>query len=344
MMKLTKNKAFLIGDYISRRYFSKVDIAEGYLVVGEKTVYFADSRYFSALKEKLSDTEITPMLFEGYDGIKEYLLSQGVTGIYLDYSVTTVNEYKEIKKFGLKVKDGKPLVDRARSVKTKSEISNIKRACKIAQTALYQVLPQITVGMTEKEVAEILEMQMVCMGAEGTSFDTIVAFGKNSAVPHHQTGETTLQENQVILIDFGCKYNGYCSDMTRTVFFGKPDGQFVERYNAVLNANILAEQNIKVGDSGIVADGYARNYLNERGLENLFTHSLGHGIGLEIHEHPYLSPKKENKLRANTVFSVEPGIYIDGEYGIRIEDTVLLTKTGVKRLMDDDKSLITLQP
>ena len=180
------------------------------------------------------------------------------------------------------------------------------------------------------------------LGAEDVSFDTIIAFGVNAAVPHHETSSDTLKENSCILMDFGCKYKGYCSDITRTLYFGQPDSEFLSAYDLVLSANVLAEEEIFAGMTGKNGDKIARDYLDKNGIGQYFTHSLGHGIGLNIHESPYLSRKGEEVLTDNMVFSIEPGVYFDGKFGIRIEDTVLLSGGKVKRLFNDDKKLIVL--
>ena len=193
--------------------------------------------------------------------------------------------------------------------------------------------------MTELELKDIIENYILEFGGEGTSFDTIVAFSKNSAVPHHKTGSTVLENDMPMLIDMGARYNGYCSDITRTFFFGNPSKEFISCYDAVLKANITAEQNIKCGTATDVADEFARNFLKEKGLAEYFTHSLGHGLGLEIHEYPTLSFRKKDILTENMLFTIEPGVYLENKFGIRIEDTVLLTKDGVKRLFTDSKEL-----
>jgi Xaa-Pro aminopeptidase len=186
---------------------------------------------------------------------------------------------------------------------------------------------------------------MRALGAEGTSFPTIVAFGAHAAVPHHQTGDTKLKFGDEILIDFGCKINGYCSDITRTFLFGD-DGkkeEFKKAYAAVLKAHELVKERVTSGMLGKEADAIAREYLKSQGYGELFTHSLGHGIGLNVHEAPSVSMKGETPLENGMVFSDEPGVYLAGEYGIRIEDTVRLENGKVKSFMSKtDKNLIIL--
>ena len=332
----------LITDRLTRKYLMGVDIAEGYLITGKDTAYFTDARYFYAAKEKLDGTGILALLYTGQQDISSYIKKSGATALYIDYTRTTVKEYENYKKIGLDIKDCSNTLELLRSVKSQSEITHIKKACEIIESALYFVLKTIKVGDTELEIKERIETEMIKLGAESASFDTIVAFGKNSAVPHHETGKTPLKPNTVILIDTGAVYKGYCSDITRTLFFGTPTDKFISCYNAVLLANESAEREITAGMKTDQADKIARDVLGKSGLDKYFTHSLGHGVGLEIHEYPTLSPKKSPILENGTVFTVEPGVYFDGEFGIRIEDTVLLTDGKVQRLFSDDKQLIKL--
>ena len=198
---------------------------------------------------------------------------------------------------------------------------------------------------TETAVAAMLEYNMRKLGAQGLSFETIVAFGANAAVPHHETGLKTLKFGDEILIDFGCRVNGYCSDITRTFLFGD-DGkheEFKKAYKCVLEAHLLAQQKIVAGMTGKEADAVAREYLKACGYGELFTHSLGHGIGLNVHEMPSISPRGETALCDGMVFSDEPGVYKAGEFGIRIEDTVTLMNGKIKSFMSKtDKSLVIL--
>ncbi len=342
-LKSDGKSAYLITDFSDRRYFSKVDISEGILVISKEKYYFSDARYFSALKEKLESSEIEAKLYTDIKSLLEFLKSKNISTVFIDYNKTTVKEYKEYKSLGLKIKDVKDRINKLRSVKKREEISCIKKACKITEKAYYYAISKVRKEMTEKELKEILVKKMISLGAEGESFFSIVAFSKNSAVPHHQTGDTRLEENSVILIDTGCKVNGYCSDFTRTCFFGTPDKEFLTAYEQVLRANLTAEEKISVGYSGVQADSIARDYFKSNNTDKYFTHSLGHGIGLDIHEAPYLSKKSKEVLKKGMVFSIEPGLYFENKFGIRIEDTVILKKSGIERFFSDDKSLMIIK-
>ena len=334
--------ACLITDRISRKYFSGIDVEEGLFLLSKSPIYFADARYFSMVKDMLKGSGITPVLLENLDTVKVHLNRQKIKKLFIDFEKTYLCDYLSYKKFGVKLIDGSSELKKFRSVKTQEEIENVKIACEIIEKAFYKTLESVKVGITEKELCKILQDNIIHFGGEGESFNSIVAFSKNSAVPHHITGDTVLEDNSVILIDTGCKYKGYCSDFTRTVFYGTPSSDFLNAYEAVKVANELCIEKIKAGFTCKDCDKIARDYLETKNLSGFFTHSLGHGVGLEIHESPYLSRKSKDKVVENNVFTIEPGVYMDGKFGIRIEDTVVI-KDGVdQRLFTDDKKLIIL--
>jgi Xaa-Pro aminopeptidase len=291
------------------------------------------------VKPELEELGVKTMLYKSLQDIKGYLKEQGIKKLYLDFEKTTLTEYQSYKELKVKLVDGSKALKLARSSKTEYELEQIKKACNIAQNAYASAISKVRKGMTELELKDLIVTEMINLGADCESFDTIVAFGKNSAVPHHRTGESKLEDNSVILVDTGCMVNGYCSDITRTAYFGKPSEKFLSVYNAVLSANLTAIDNITDGTNTLDADAYARNLLKEKGYGENFTHSLGHGVGLEIHEFPTLSPKKSDDLSNGMVFTIEPGAYFDGEFGVRIEDTVALINGKVERLFNDSKEL-----
>ena len=338
-LSVIDGKCYLFKDRLNRRYFSGTDIAEGFLLIAEKPVYFTDLRYYSAAKDKISKSGITPCVYKSIDDLAAEIKAQNVKTVYIDYIRTTLSECEEYRKsFGdVKFADCSREITELRRVKDESETESIKNACAIAERAVNDAFSRLYEGMTEKELKKFVEDSMSALGGEGAAFDTIVAFGKNAAVPHHETGDAKLIENQVVLIDTGCKVNGYCSDITRTAFFGEPDDGFLKAYDAVLSANLKAEEEIYAGMSGKAADKIARDLLKARGYGEYFTHSLGHGVGLEIHESPFLSPKSCDILDNGTVFTVEPGVYMEGRFGIRVEDTCIMENGKAKRLFKDDK-------
>lgn len=342
-LSVESGNCYFFEDRLNRRYLSGVDIAEGYLLYSETPVYFTDMRYYSAAKEKLEKVGITARVFRNFQDVAAEINAQKISASYIDFTRTTMSRYAEYKKLFGEIKDCSNELSALRSVKSAAEIEDIKKACAIAEKAVAYAFRKIREGITELELKKILEDRMETLGGEGASFDTIVAFGSNSAVPHHETGKNKLKRGMPVLIDTGCKVNGYCSDITRTAFFGEPDVEFLSVYDAVLSANEKAEREIRRDMAGKDADKIARDLLSARGYGEYFTHSLGHGVGLEIHESPRLSPSSEDKLSENTVFTVEPGVYIDGKFGVRIEDTCIMTEGKAKRLFKDDKKPLIIR-
>ncbi len=324
-----------------RKYLTGFSSSFGYVLSDKNgSTFYTDSRYLEAAEKALKGSEIS---------VKEYLSPLiDMLSSYKQVAVPVERigylNYKKLQDAGFSIVDSSSAFTQAMSVKEDYEIDSIKKACEITDKAFFELLGQIKEGMTENEVAAVLEFLMRKGGASGTSFDTIVCFGENSSVPHHETGMRKLRFGDIILIDFGCKVNGYCSDCTRTVLFGddKKHAEFKKTYSYVLEAHNLAKEQIKCGMTGKEADAIARNCLKKYGLDKFFTHSLGHGIGINIHEFPRLSMKSDDRLINGMVFSDEPGVYLAGKYGIRIEDTIMLDNGNVISLTDSDKKLIIL--
>ncbi len=325
------------------RYLTGIEPENGLAIVDKDgTTLYTDMRYMEAAEKLLKGTDVAPVLYKQAE-VLERLARYESVGV--SFNQMAHIEYLTLEKAGAKLVNIDKQLTNVMIVKSAWELENIQKACEIAEKGFLATLPEIKEGMTEREVAALLEYQMCKFGAEGTSFATIVAFGAHAAVPHHETGNTKLKFGDEILIDFGCKVNGYCSDITRTFLFGD-DGKheaFKKAYAAVLKAHELVKEKLVSGMTGIEADAIARNYLSEQGYGELFTHSLGHGIGLNIHEMPSLSIKGTMTLTDGMVFSDEPGVYQVGEYGIRIEDTVALVNGKVKSFMSlTDRNLLIL--
>lgn len=318
------------------RYITGFTAEDGAVVVDKNgTTLYTDSRYMEAAEKLFRGTDVTPVLWEKRT-VADIL--QGYDRVAIAYSETKYTEYLRLAELGCTLVNADEAFRSAMLVKNEQELACIQRACEIAEDAFNALLPEIKESMTEAEVAALLEYNMRMRGAQGTSFDTIVAFGAHAAVPHHETGATKLCFGDEVLIDFGCRVNGYCSDITRTFLFGD-DGKhedFKKAYKAVLTAHELVKAKLRSGMNGKEGDAIARDYLTEQGYGALFTHSLGHGVGLNIHEAPWVTPTKRGEafvLTDGMVFSDEPGVYKVGEYGIRIEDTVTLQNGKVKSFM-----------
>lgn len=322
-------------------YYTSFKCQDGYAVITETEKYLlVDRRYYYAA---IKNAKAKVVLIENGSCV-DFLLSVGAKTIGLIYSLTSLSFFNELTNKGFAVKDVTFNYVTQSAVKTDSEIDKIAKAQSVAEKSFTETLSVLKEGMTEREVAAYLEYRFSVNGAESKSFDTIIAFNESSSVPHHQTGNSVLTKNSVILMDFGCKVGGYCSDMTRTIAFGEVSAEFKKAYDATLAAHLAAFDGIREGMTGKQADALARNVLNSYELGEYFTHSLGHGVGVKIHENPRLSKTSDEVLKNGNVFSIEPGVYIDGKFGIRIEDTVYLKNGKCVTLNATDKNLITVKP
>lgn len=235
------------------------------------------------------------------------------------------------------------LVEVLRESKDPSEVAQIREAVRIAEFALGRTLPCVRVGMTELAVAGILEQELRSAGSEGFPFETIIASGARSALPHARASRAVIAAGDFLLFDFGAVAGGYCSDITRTFVVGRaPDSRQIEIHDIVREANASASVGVRAGMRGKDADALARQYIERRGYAEAFGHSLGHGIGLEIHEAPRLAKSAESPLAPGAVVTIEPGIYLEGWGGVRIEDDVVLTTEGPEVLTSFDRTLIRL--
>lgn len=270
----------------------------------------------------------------------EVLKSMGATRIGFEDSAILYKDFKTIRKqlgddtkfvaLGNKVDD-------LRKIKTADEIQKLARVLQITDEALAKVEPTIIAGESEKAVGWRIEQAFRELGAEGPSFPTIVASGPNAALPHHPTGDRLIQEGEPIIIDMGAYVDGYCGDLTRTVWVGEPDPKLREIYQIVYQAIEAAEAGIKPGMTGKEADALARDVITEAGYGDQFIHSLGHGLGVRVHEGPSLSPRYNQPLEPGHVVTIEPGIYIPGWGGVRIEDVATITVDGIEVFTESPK-------
>lgn len=234
------------------------------------------------------------------------------------------------------------IIGELRKCKTADEAEKMRKSSELAEKALGKVIPMIKVGMTENEVRDLLETEMKHQGITAPSFETIIGSGSNSALPHYTAGDKVLNSGDSIVIDFGGMYQGYCSDMTRTLILGKATKEYEEVYETVKEAQKRAVEAVKPGKKAAEIDAAARDYIAEKGYGDYFIHRTGHGIGMEVHEEPYISDISNTILQPGMVFSIEPGIYIPGRFGVRIEDLVMVTESGVEVLNKYAKELIEL--
>jgi Xaa-Pro aminopeptidase len=242
------------------------------------------------------------------------------TQVFIEDSIT-LSEYRALEKLqGSNIQETSGCIAHIRAVKNAQEIKRHKAAQAITDKAFTHIIGFIRPGMTEKEVQIELEYYMAKQGAGALAFPSIVATGQNGASPHAIAGETKLRPGQALVMDFGAKYKGYCSDMTRTVFLGQPTDKMKAAYNALIEVNEEIEALLAPGITGAFAHGHALEILAQAGFANAMGHSLGHGVGLEVHEQPLLAPKNNVPLEVGNIVTVEPGIYIPHEFGMRLED------------------------
>ena len=337
--------AILVSGAENRRYLSGFSGSAGYLFIsGERAHLATDFRYTEQATAQAVHFNVEQVRV-GWDWLITQLKESGAKRLGFESQAMTVatynslmnaiNENSELSRIELvPVAD---MTDGQRSIKDSDELALLQRAIDASDLAMERVCPAITEGMTEREVGWRMEMAMRDAGADGISFDTIVAAGPNGAMAHHMPTDYVIKRGEPIVIDMGAKVGGYCSDITRTVVVGEPDEMFHKIYNIVLDAQLTAIRDVKTGMNGEEADKLARDVIADAGYGDNFGHSLGHGVGLAVHENPRVSPRSTDPLDVNSVFTVEPGIYLSGWGGVRIEDIVILGEGGATPLSKASK-------
>jgi len=332
---------FMVTQPENRRYLSGFTGSAGVLFITQEAALIAtDFRYYEQSRQEAPLFELVKIegKFEGLlPRILERLGSRRVAfeGDHLTYDAYTT--YRQAIPEQIELVSTKDVVRWLRAVKEPEEIAAIRRAVALTDRAFDILREMMQPGMIERELAWKLEREMRQAGAEKLSFDVILAGGPASAMAHAKASERPLQAGQPIVIDTGCMWQGYCSDLTRTVILGEPDARFMEIYGIVRQAQERAQTNLRAGMKGNEAHALAEEVIERAGYGDAFGHGLGHGVGLAIHELPVLSPLSDHTLEAGMVFSVEPGIYLPGWGGVRIEDLVLLTEQGVEVLSQAKK-------
>lgn len=313
------------------------EMGKGYMIT--------DSRYYEQVEKECQDltlirleqksySEAVKELFENvHGGVKVAIEDDMKLSMYLKLCRLCNHCEFEIKG---------NLINACRMVKDEEEIDKIRRAEAIGDAAFSYILDILKPGIAETEIAWELEFFMRKQGASKLSFDTIVASGANSSMPHAQVTERRIKQGDFVTMDFGCVYQGYCSDMTRTVAVGRPTDEMRKVYQIVLEANQRSMEQIAEGKQCSYIDSLARDYIKAQGYGECFGHGLGHGVGIYIHEEPRFSPKCDVQIKENMVITVEPGIYLPGKFGVRIEDLVVVKKEGSKNLTHSPKELVIL--
>ena len=309
-------------------YYSGYNNPECALVADKQGIrYYTDDRYTNEARSIVpSDYEIVPVHCSNWKRICEDIMAHSPAKVALEMDYMTYNGVDSIRSLlsGVELVDCTAALCEGRVLKREDEIGYIRTAAHCNDVAFEAVLGQVREGMTELELAYLLQYEYIKAGGEGIAFDTISVFGEHTAYPHGHPGHQRLRVGDVITLDFGTKYKGYCSDITRSFAFGDPGEEYKVAYGHVLTANKMGIDAAYNGISGEELDAVSRNYLESVGLAKYFTHSLGHGVGIDIHEKPFLSTKSKDKVMKGMTFTVEPGIYINGKFGIRIEDLLYM--------------------
>ena len=340
-------EAIIISSPENRRYFTGFPSSDGYLVVTKNdAVFFTDSRYIEAAQKSVKNCR-AQKLTRVSNEIKDYIREKNIIKIYTERNRVTVSDYDFFKTVfsPCRVTASKKLekeTDNIRRAKSEEEKEYILTAQKIAENAFEHILTFIKPGVTEKQIALELDFYMLSHGAEAVSFETIAVTGAKSSMPHGVPDETVVKNGDFITMDFGAVYKGYHSDMTRTVAVGEVTEEQKTVYETVLKAQKKALSVLKKGLPCSEADKAARDIIDNAGYGDYFGHSTGHGVGVEIHENPTLAPKSTDILEIGDVVTVEPGIYLPGKFGIRIEDMALITENGYENLTSSPKELIIL--
>ncbi|MCG8541638.1 MAG: Xaa-Pro peptidase family protein [Clostridia bacterium] len=327
----------------NRRYLSKFSGSSGYVVITEdKNIFITDFRYVQQAFDECKGFEIIQHTND--KTIYDILNGLCINKLGFEDEFVTVSQYNEfIEKLNdIHFTPLKDTLNRLRAIKDEDEIDEIRKAAHIADKTFEYICSILKAGITEWEVALEIENFMKKKGAAGTAFKSIVASGKRASLPHGVASHKVIEEGDFVTLDFGCIYNGYCSDMTRTVVIGKATDRQKEIYNIVLEAQEAVLGFIKPGITGYDADKIARDIIKAKGYGDYFGHGLGHGVGLEVHELPKLSPLGKDTLQANMVVTDEPGIYLPDFGGVRIEDLIVVTENGCEVLSKSPKHLIEL--
>lgn len=342
---MASNEAFslLVTDLTNIRYLTGFTGSSATLLVtaGEALI-ISDGRYEQQLRQQCPDLEssISPLGKSLFEFTAEHLNARSKKEVHFEYDAITLKQFEGLRDdYQGQLKKSGPWVQTLRAIKDEGEIQLIRESIRINEIVFKKVTQLMTAQSTEREIAAEIEYQGRCLGADGCSFEPIVAVGQNSALAHYRPGDATLGDGDFALIDWGLNYRGYASDLTRMVVKSKIPPQLAEIYEVALAAQQSAIAQIKPGVEAKQIDATARDLIAAAGFGDQFNHSLGHGIGLNIHEGPRLSPSFNDKLQPSMVVTVEPGIYLPGFGGVRIEDDVLVTENGAEVISNLPKEL-----
>ncbi|MDQ1909578.1 Xaa-Pro peptidase family protein [Paenibacillus sp. GD4] len=338
-------QALLVTGDINRRYISGFTGSAGYvLITDRRAILLTDFRYMTQAPQQAIGLEVIEHAPKAMETVKDLLAQEKVTALGFEQNDLSYGAFRSISEVlsGIELIPTDNLVEKLRMVKDAGEIEIMQEAADLADRTFSHILGFLKPGAVEKDIALEIEMFVRRHGAASTSFETIVASGERSALPHGKASDRVLGNNEFVKLDYGAYYKGYCSDITRTVVVGKASDQHREIYRIVLEAQLEALDKIRPGMTGREADAIARDVIKRHGYGDKFGHGTGHGLGMEVHEAPRLSMMGDIVLEPGMAVTVEPGIYIPGFGGVRIEDDIIITETGIRILTKSTKELLEI--
>ncbi len=332
--------AILISQPENRRYMSGFSGSAGWLLItAGRALLATDFRYYEQVGREAPGFELAQIKTKFSDLLPDLFADLGVERLGFESQHVTVDQLDTWRQEvdGVEWVPLKDTVEGIRSIKEEAEIDALRRSVALTDAAFAHLVERIRPGMTEREAAWEIEAYMRGHGASKVAFDLIVAAGPNGALPHARPGDHVIRAGEPIVVDIGCLVEGYCSDMTRTICLGQPSAKYLEVWDLVLQAQEAVEAMVRAGVSGVEADAAARDLITEAGYGEYFGHGLGHGVGLAVHEGPRASRLSEDTFEAGMTLTIEPGIYLPGEFGVRLEDLVLIGQEGIEILTNTPK-------
>ena len=345
--KLSGNEALIIENDDNRFYFSGFLSSAGTIIITKQNAYLLiDFRYYEKAVHTTSGCEVI-LLTNYIENISSILKKHNILTLYLETDSVSIGRYAQIRNMfdSITISDDSSIcsyIKKIRSIKSDEEIKNIIAAQKMTDDTFSYILSRIEPGRSEREIMLDMEFFMRKSGSEGVAFDFIVVSGKNSSLPHGTPTDKLIEIGDFITMDFGAVFNGYRSDMTRTVAVSYVNDEQKHIYETVLKAQITALENIKEGIVCKNVDKIARDIIYNEGYDGCFGHGLGHSVGIEIHESPCFNTRDDTLLKSNMIMTVEPGIYLEGKFGVRIEDMVIVTKNGHRNITQSPKNLMII--